>query len=141
MNLDHVLKLRDLLVKVPDRRFDMSVWVRGKVDAQHPRRRIGHCGTTACLAGWAASLAGGEVVREGTDTAVRISAQNFLDTDCLTLWHRAEWPEEYRRFNSALLAPSTLSDREAAIALLTDILDGKYIEENGRLVLATAAVS
>lgn len=66
MNVENMLKLADFLDNLPEKKFDMRQWFAERVEDKGLgglRKRIDHfnvgneCGTTACIAGWAATLA------------------------------------------------------------------------------------
>lgn len=56
LNRENITKLIGVLNDVPDRQCDMMFWIvrpPNSPELPPPEERGGHCGTTACLAGWA----------------------------------------------------------------------------------------
>lgn len=100
MNIENAKKLVGQLERLPDEKFDMSRYV------QH-----NECGTTACIAGWAALLNGGPEYRGSRDSDnVFYWAQDWLGLKYPTAqdlflnhdgWPRAEAIAELNRMIAA----------------------------------------
>lgn len=62
MNKENILKVADAIERhtIPDLGFNMGSWV----DRRAHEDKSGHnCGTTACIAGWATAVAGGNLAK------------------------------------------------------------------------------
>ena len=91
MNRENILKVADAIEKhsIPDLGFNMTMWID-----RHPfpgQDISGHnCGTTACIAGWAAAVSIGASEAENLNTvsvSVRRVARDYLGlSDDEALW-------------------------------------------------------
>ncbi len=101
MNVELLRRVQDKIRTSPEE-FDMSDWA-GRTQTSS------HCGTTACIAGWAILFEGEEQHKSGLlgytqdiectlTFDVGAEARKLLDLDqywALYLFHRSSWPLEY----------------------------------------------
>lgn len=87
MNVDNMLKLADFLEQLLEKKFDMRQWFAERVENKgfgNLRKRTDQfnvgtvCGTTACIAGWAATLAVPDVEDRQADFNIEPEARRWL---------------------------------------------------------------
>lgn len=87
-----IKRVRDRLAEVPDKEFDMDNWLSrpawlARADDEITSLYGRHCGTAACIAGWACILNpicqidGEDVVVQGAPWEVEYRARDLLDLD------------------------------------------------------------
>lgn len=125
MNTELLLKVRDAILAEP-LKFDMRDWLAQSENSP--------CGTTACIAGWAASIhLGHEKLSEtarlfnSNDSDDEFFPEEYLDIGPFEqdiLFYKSNWPEPFR---SQYLTAKNAADRARAAA---DRID-HFIATNG----------
>lgn len=77
MNLDRIRILRDHIMHLNPKKFDMSCYVSDDKDSDLPPIELHRCGTAGCLAGWTVALFGSNF--EQTSHRTHENARLLLD--------------------------------------------------------------
>lgn len=147
MNKERMMELANFLERLPEKQFDMQVWVkdlRNDLDAFHKEEYdYGSCNTVCCIAGWAVGLFNGTgfvkpnnkrdyaeetIVQEATRLLglTRGQAVNLFYTNGDTYWEQyedelgLEHDEEY---------VYSINNRQAAY-VLKEIVAGNLLDFN-----------
>lgn len=115
MNTKLLKKVKQAILGRP-RQFEMEYYFGGSLYIGRKKALPSHCGTAACIAGWAAHLSFGQKTLEQSRFVAQMDPRHMshIGRDLLEinneqgdrLFHLAHWPdnfkEQYRRAKSAL---------------------------------------
>lgn len=98
MNKDLLIQVKHKILENPDH-FSMSEWFsdfNGQEHFRYPDMQEASCGTTACIAGWALSLAkpGGKIYESLQHDAAEVLDISYSRSD--DLFYQSYWPTAFR---------------------------------------------
>jgi hypothetical protein len=142
MNTDLLRDVRDHIATEPEH-FDMDSYFHDDMNLAEGQSAPlpAACGTTACIAGWAATLCGRYEARGtafgnwgiapvgGDSTTFFLAGAESLgitNKQAERLFYRDQWPEHYREMEFEE------TQAKAAVSLLDDILDGLTVWDDER---------
>lgn len=113
MNRERLTILRDHLASLPDERVNMVALMldeqgRSQAYQKEPRALLAHCGTAACIAGWANALFGNRRIKQGAEDAEIYLGLTEEQSVALFEPEGFDIPDEYSRSDAIAAIQSML---------------------------------